>query len=934
MNTKNRQNTLLIDSLHFVRNSAKYGSAIDASLYAPWGYNGPNPIFKNCTFTYNNATKRSTRVTRSALEQSFYGTGTFTMSKLSIDFKESVIFEKNIGIPLWAVSSRISFNSPTKAEFVDNIGIEGGAIGLVSFSVVFLCENVDFKFIRNSAFHHSGAIYSFQYGKQPLLGAASQCPLQYVGNRSIDDRNISLYFEDNTLFNLATNKSEHGHSIYMTTIQPCVFLCKVDPKAELTAQNMFSCIGNVVFNSSINVSINKEVSTSGRKFSLDNNNTLTTLYLVPGKVFDLPITVSNDLGYPLQYKSYLARILDLDGKSEIIIDPAYQLISQQTLKVYGPAGANSTIVFESIGQYHFFLKMDIELLPCPPGFYADHLQLSRHVVVKSHLSCTCNWNHTSYTVYQGVSCNSAAFKAQIQHIYWIGYLSDYAIPQHLFTAFCPKHFCYNTLKPSPLHLLPFNASYELLNHMVCGPNRRGVLCGECDEGYSVFYHSVNFKCGPNHLCHIGFVFFLLSEIVPLTIMFMVIVVLNVNFSSGALNGFILFAQVLDSLSIGAYGMLELQIIKSHPFYYMTLMYHFIYRVLNLEFFTEDRLAFCLWEGATTLDMLAFKFVAVCYAFLLILGSILVINKCRLKMKLCHSLRITTIRSYIIHGLSAFLITCYIKCAQVAFHILIPGRLMGMPTTSSHHNPQLNVVLFSGNIGYLSSAHWLYAFPAILIVFIVCLPPPILLLWYPLGRQTVAKVIEKCRMHNYPLRNGGQSCHRVNVVDTMKPLLDSFQSCYKDNCRYFAGLQFVYRLVILCTFNFTETPLIFYSAIGVEISLILVIHVIFWPYRKRWHNILDTLIYSNIILVNGFTMYIYSSSVNFSSTFVHEAAVIQTLLIFLPLVYIIGHATIMFCTVLKSKFIKKRKRTTTALDDGFPARLIENTYESSYTLDNM
>ncbi len=931
--SENRQNTLLIDSSRFVENSAKYGSAVDAILYAPSGYSGPHPVFKNCLFKANQVSLTKLLDTESTLTQSFYGTGTFTVSQLPVDFNQSVTFEENIGTPLWGVSSRLAFNSPMEASFIGNVGMEGGAIGLVSFSVLYFHNDVSFKFIRNTAYHHGSAIYSFQYGKQQLLGAALQCPLQYLSSASMDDRNVSFYFEDNCLFNSYMNKPQYGKSIYMTSIEPCVFLCQGNLGIKLTVQNMFSCLGKLVFNSSANVSINEEVSTSGRMFKVEDNYTFTTLYLVPGKVFDLPVTVINDLGLPLPFKSYYARI---EGqRSEIIIDRVYRSNTHQTLKVYGPVGANDTVVFESSGQYRFVLRMRIELLPCPPGFYADRLQVTERGVKKLHLSCTCNWNNTSHSVYQGVSCNSAAFEAQVRHIYWIGYVSEYVIiPEHLFTGLCPQGFCYSALDIAPLHKLPSNASFEGLNEKVCGPNRRGILCGECAENYTVYYHSVHFKCAPDDLCNIGFLFFLLSEILPLTVMFLVIVLSNVNFSSGALNGFILFAQVLDSLSIGAYGMLEFQLIKSRPFYYMTLLYRFIYRVLNLDFFTEDELSFCLWRGATTLGILTFKFVTIFYAFLLVLVSILIVNKCKFKIKCFRSLRIATIQSYIIHGLSAFLITCYIKCAQVAFHILIPGRLAGMPVTAPNHNPHIKVVFFSGNVGYLSSAHWPYALPACIVVLIVCLPPPFLLLWYPLGRQGIAKVIMKCSKYSYRLRNGGCSCRGVGVVDKMKPLLDSFQSCYKDNCRYFAGLQFVYRVIILCTFNFTETPLIFYTIVEFEILVMLVVHVIFWPYRETWHNIMDTLIYVNIVLVNGFTMFIYSSSVNFSSTLVYEAGVIQTILIYLPLVYIIGYTTMTVCRVIKPKVIKIKKRTTTALDDGFPARLIQNSYESSYRLDEM
>ncbi|XP_064401532.1 uncharacterized protein LOC135347456 [Halichondria panicea] len=920
----NTRNRFLSYSTHFVGNLAKYGSAVDSILFAPSGYNGPHPVFKNCSFLLNKMSSTVLVDIDSSLSQSFYGTGTFTVAKMPITFNQSVIFENNIGTALWVVSSRLTFNSPMNANFVNNKGIEGGALGLVSFSVMYFWNDAIFKFVRNKAYHNGGAVYSFQYGKQQLLGAASQCPIQYLGNSSIDERNVSFYFEDNTLLKFPFNKLERGRSIYMTSIQPCVFLCTANPSAELTISNMFSCIGKVKFHSTKNVSITDEVSTSGRKFKLDNTS-LSTLYLVPGKVFELPVVVSNDLGYPLINMGYHAQIRE--RRSKIIIDPGYISITEHRLKVYGPVGANGTIVFESSGHYRFVLKMSIELLPCPPGFYSDNLE---HGKVISYPSCTCNWNSTSHSVYQGVSCNSAVFEAQVQHIYWIGYVSHYVVPHHIFTSLCPQKFCYGGQHISPLYTLPSNASYEELDKFVCGPNRQGLLCGECAEGHSVFYHSLHFKCKKNSLCHIGFLFYILSEILPLTVMFIVIVLLNINFSSGALNGFILFAQVLDSLSIGAYGMMEFQLLKSKSLYYITVLYRFIYRVFNLDFFTEDALSFCLWKGATTLDTLAFKFVTVFYAFLLVLVSILIVNKYKLNVRCCRQFRFTTIKSYIIHGLSAFLITCYIKCAQVSLNILIPGRLTGMAHEPSRHDP-LKVVYFSGNIRYMSTEHLPYAFPALFVAFIVCVPPPFLLIWYPLGRQAVYKIVSKCRQFSYRLRH--KSCH-VSIIDKMKPLLDSFQSCYKDNCRYFAGLQFVYRLVILCTFNFTETPLMFYTVVEVEIILILIVHVIIWPYREKWHNIIDTLIYANIALVNGFTMFVYSSSVNFSTRFVYEAVVLQTALIYLPLVYIIAYTSVILYRIIKLKIVKKKERTMTSLDDGFPARLIENSYDTSYRLDDM
>jgi len=84
------------------------------------------------------------------------------------------------------------------------------------------------------------------------------------------------------------------------------------------------------------------------------------------------------------------------------------------------------------------------------------------------------------------------------------------------------------------------------------------------------------------------------------------------------------------------------------------VYQFAYRFFNLDFFGITPLSFCLWQGATTLDILAFKYITITYALLLVLLTVLFM-KCFNLYHTCQTqLRIyPKDKSSVIHGLSAF-----------------------------------------------------------------------------------------------------------------------------------------------------------------------------------------------------------------------------------------------------------------------------------------
>ena len=91
----------------------------------------------------------------------------------------------------------------------------------------------------------------------------------------------------------------------------------------------------------------------------------------------------------------------------------------------------------------------------------------------------------------------------------------------------------------------------------------------------------------------------------------------------------------------------------------------IYRFLNFDFFSANKLAFCLWKGASSLNIIVFKFVTVTYVLFLIIVTIWLMNKCNVYQRL-PCLKVCTVKCSIIHGLSAFLVMGYAQCAKASF----------------------------------------------------------------------------------------------------------------------------------------------------------------------------------------------------------------------------------------------------------------------------
>ena len=869
-------NVLRFRKCSWTRNKAILGSAVDISsqVWELYVYDVKTQIlFSNCNFT-NNYIKEPLNSTYSSY---FSGSGAFLAIGYHIIFEKKIHFDGNNGSAMYLLSADIEFSSYSSITFTNNRGFTGGAINVQGFSSLILHDNISITFRNNSASLLGGAIFQQTFDKRDYL-ASQSC---FVETKASEIRDINVLFEYNTAGDGCINGSfvyANGQSIFASTIIPCLN----SKQCSRDSNNPFNCIGNFTFIGDCDDSI----STTGGNITRGNN---TIVYVIPGKIEELPISTWNDV-FKEVLNTYKVTV-QKDGNSTIQVDNAYSSISNKLIKFYGLPGDKAYVTLESIHRRKIAYKFQIQIQECPPGFVHDGKK------------CVCSVNTVNKI--EGIpSCNEEKFEAQLLAGYWMGYdnsSDDFGRATDLVYSFCPFSYCLSSQQKSNA-TLPQNTSVVALDKIICGNGRTGKLCHKCRHGFFNNYHDYDYNCKNETNCNLGWLFFLVSEIVPVTVFFIVVILFNINFTDGAVSGFVLFVQISDTMLITANDLIRFP----ESMYNGLRTYKFIVGIFNLKFFAHNHLSFCLWRSASTLDLLAFKYITILYASTLVVIIIVI-------FKYCHNKRINnilvkvkgesaaSIKSTIIHGVSGFLVICYSECTRISLSLLTPAYLYTSNEEEIHIKHRLS--FYNGELHFFRGKHLFYALPALFIVLTFGLLPPLILISYPL----CYKVFTLLKVNETKFTN--LLCTFI-PLEKFKPFFDSFQSSFKDEYRMFSGLYFFYRLTTLLTFAFIIITY-YYVLVQIQFAVIFTVHVLCQPYKKRWHNILDGLLFLDLSLINILSMLnfqLITREVLYKSFIKAASSTVQIILLFLPLLYIS-----LYSTVKVIGKIKRWKNTSKAND---------------------
>ena len=847
--SKDPTNPLSLTKIEFhnctwTANTAASGAALFVSP-ALWDFARegflPIPQLTDCFFISNSGIQPFHTLGKH-IHVSSMGYGAVLSNEFQILFGKNVTFMQNKGSALYLSSSVLECQELCNVTFYNNTAKNGGAIVMHGTSGIRVWKKSNFTFIGNSAHSRGGAIYvELSAALQPIY---RNC---FVQSKEGDDKSEATFtFSGNTA---GTN----GSSIYSTTFRMCNILCPNTRPRKYSPKSALQCVANFIFN---DTDSHPSLATAPDKFEL---NTMPPVKIIPGIEYHIPLLAYDESDTLLSEVVYSADIIS--SNSSVRVDRAFSQVSNNTILVEGNISESATL---NLQVEDISLTLEILLTECQPGYAFSEFK--------------CQYASSQY--YGLVPCHSGVC---LKQGYWMGVCGKHN--KTLCTAFCPNGFCsYSQMNPhNNIHPLPNNSSE--LDQKLCGPHRTGTLCSECVNNRSVNFHSRNAICGPEKLCHLGFLFYFISEIIPLTAFFVIIVSFNVSFASGKISCFIFYAQVLDALSVNGRGAIRYP--QSISTVHDIIM--FIYHPFNLDFFTHNSLSFCLWKGSTIIDVLMMKYATVLFALFLVLFTILLAKWRYAWVKIFA--RFQTRRSILIHGLTAFFVLCYSQIVRVTFHLLTYFCLYSIKFKCAE-----KVLYPAGYLHYFEGDHIQYATIAIMVLIIFVITPPFLLLLYPLLFRVLGHF-------------GASESKLAVLLWRIMPIqfLDAYQSSFKNKYRFFAGLYFLYRAAVLVMVVAARTLLQCYTLYQMFLITLLAIHAVIQPYKEKLNNVIDILLLTNLSIINAITLYNYTTvqleEQYYPGVTINIMAGLQKFLMVLPLI----------CLIL-AKFVKSLRKCKNTHND--------------------
>ena len=877
----------LLSGVTFRFNRAKNGgAALMAQMTSSSSGGQTLPLFiQNCHFTQNAARPDAYNGPKEE------GMGVVYVEAVDVQFEGLMSFEENRYSALALVDSRANIANTTMI-FNDNTAVNGGALTLLGSARLVINQNTFMIFDSNRAYSLGGAIFN-KYTDSNTYRYITNCFIVHEDNILDPDQwGAQFTFSDNC-------DSVGKNAIYSTSVLPCgssqsqnlssVF-CWKNWTYQYNGQESHNCSeyihtapGNIVINSST------------------HSDHVLIVEAYPGEVRDIPIFIFDDLHH--NTKAVFSAV-GRDNRSSL--DPDYSYIPGNKIRALGNPNSSLQVELNSIGDRNWHVRFFVNLTECPPGLMlltktvefnirnnfsyegrgeCKDEEFSFGVSNGSTSACVCN--SPSGTV-QIIRCNNDT-SASLLNGHWmgkhrIGKWHGYVVSP------CPLGFC----RTGTYAYIPLPKHPEKLEKHICGiHHRKGMVCGKCVDGYGQVVYMGSFQCVScnisSQVLALHVFYYTLSVYIPLFLSFLIIIVFNIKLTTGPANAFILFSQVISStLNINADRRIPLNSISTH-IDSLLKAYIFPYGIFNLQFFElfVPQKHLCFGVHLSALDLLLLEYLVALSPLLMILAIVGVYRfsgRCNCLFRLCCSCKCPSISTKIcvdsshrlrkstVPAIASFILLSYTKFSLTSSLLLTPTRL----TTISGKHGTTMYFYYAGHEEFSNPENILhYILPATIVTMTFVVIPPLLLLDYPL--RLLERILRLC-----PL------LWRLYPSGKIHIMLDAFQGCYKDRYRWFAGLYFIFRLLINVTNALTEDLTQFFLQ-GFYCYMFIVLVLILRPYRRQFYllNYVDGFIFVNMAVINHITLFLYQDTQRGENLLVLLFSV-QYILVFLPLVYMVAY----------------------------------------------
>ena len=454
-------NSFIIDSCTFKDNRGFVGSAIGMMpniFYASLHTLLLMPTFKNCKFLSNiPGEEHSPQVSHSR--------GIIYSNLYNVKFEGQNTFRDNYETALYIVNGQVDFNK-SSADFVNNTGLEGGAMALIGLSSFNVGRSNSYTFENNTAISRGGAIFSFTIDSHDYATSRS-C---FIRNNMDfqDNAGIPPEFKWNTTIVFTGNRANGGtgHAIFTTSLHSCQlvgsYTSSDDVYSPVDIADIFTVRG-MRFDD--DPALQPQIATEGAILHYSSKK-IPELEAIPGELIRHGVTLSDDLNSTVK----LTLRASVKGNLAVELDSAFSSCLSDEIALKGVPGQEASLLLQTLPPRQTSLELQVKLLDCPPGF-----------TLANGNECICDPRP-----YIGLRCDANKFYSFISPGFWAG-LVMHENGTVLATGTAPTEFCdYNGTQEESLGVrLPRNISQ--LDEAVCGKSRTGVLCGDCRPGYTTTF---------------------------------------------------------------------------------------------------------------------------------------------------------------------------------------------------------------------------------------------------------------------------------------------------------------------------------------------------------------------------------------------------------------------------------------------------------------
>ena len=405
-----------------------------------------------------------------------------------------------------------------------------------------------------------------------------------------------------------------------------------------------------------------------------------------------------------------------------------------------------------------------------------------------------------------------------------------------------------------MDLLTYLRMSRSLNEFMCGPfNRMGYLCHKCKPGYGITIANVFQNCVKcNYSSGEGWLLYFMLQLIPLTILFLVVLLFRISLVRPPMRAFVLFYQasvaVIFTHTHRFYPPYVANNLALRSIHYLYVVFFGMWGVSLTEnvFGITD---FCVSENINMQQAFTLKQIQSTFPLLLVAFAHACIQlyarNCKVVVWLWKPFRRCSTSGVqqkipklsLVDVFSTLLLLSFSRYSIQLYFLLSGQQVYSIP-----NNKRKLVLLYNPGVTYFNPTHHLpYSFVQLFIFLVVAAPPILVLTLYQ--TSTCQRAL---------------TCLRLNSIPAVHIFVDLFQGCYKDGSSGSYDLRFTASLYLLetvvsvfiyvgCTFS-TYANCASMSIFTVSFLLFLYFSLV-RPYKNQCMNVLDSLLLVGLAIIN-------------------------------------------------------------------------------------